>query len=290
MKAQLADCSVIPGDRTATAKCRMKTYFDKQHCTKSDLALGSMVLVCTPGLSSKFSDSWQCPYEVLRQISPVIWEIYVPNSPRKKRVIHANLLKQWHAPEGRALRVVLAIEDNTVSPPVEFGSPCVLSPDQSKWLQDSQVEFVDILSGTGCTSILEHAIDRGQTKPFRLPQYWQPAVLLSAIKNALDLLLTEHIIKPSLNPWSSPLLPVEKKDGSIRLCVDFRRLNAVKVPDPYLMPRIDSIIDNLGNALFLSKLDLAKGFHQVPLRIGLRPLSVVPGVSTRCGMRQQHSD
>ena len=74
--------------------------------------------------------------------------------------------------------VVLVMEDNTVSLPVDIGSPCVLRPDQSKWLQDLQVEFVDILSGSGSTSILEHTIDTGLTltfwwissdsKPFRL--------------------------------------------------------------------------------------------------------------------------
>ena len=57
------------------------------------------------------------------------------------------------------------MEDNTVSPPVDFWSPCVLSPDQLKWLQDLQVEFVDILTGTGSISIPEYAIDTGETNP-----------------------------------------------------------------------------------------------------------------------------
>ena len=60
------------------------------------------------------------------------------------------------------------------------------------------------------------------------------------------------------------MLPVLKKDGTVRICVDFRRLNAITKPDPYLMPRVDSIIDSLGSSSFLSKFDLVKGFHQVP--------------------------
>ena len=78
--------------------------------------------------------------------------------------------------------------------------------------------------------------------------------------------MEEGIIEPSHSPWSSPMIPVKKKDGSVRICIDFRHLNAVTTPDPYLMPRIDDIIDCLGNAKFLSKFDLAKGFHQVPVR------------------------
>ena len=79
------------------------------------------------------------------------------------------------------------------------------------------------------------------------------------------MLLQAGIVRPSLSPWTSPVLPV-KKDGTIRLCVDFRKLNTVTVPDPYKMSRIGDIIDRLGKAKFLSKLDLAKGFFQVPVK------------------------
>ena len=71
--------------------------------------------------------------------------------------------------------------------------------------------------------------------------------------------------EPSLSPWSSPVFPVHKKDGTVRVCIDFRRLNAITVPDPYLMPRID--VDCLGRANSMTKIDLVKGFHQVPVRV-----------------------
>ena len=95
--------------------------------------------------------------------------------------------------------------------------------------------------------------------------------MLTHIKAALDTLLSEHIIEPSTSTWSNHLLPVLKKDQTIRICIDFRELNAVTVPDPYLMPRIDDITDCLGGAQYLSKMDLQKGFYQVPLRLEDRP-------------------
>ena len=69
-------------------------------------------------------------------------------------------------------------------------------------------------------------------------------------------------MRPSLSLWISPVLPVKKKDGIIQLCFDFRKLNTVTIPDPYDMPRMDDIIDQLGEVKFISKFDLAKGFHK----------------------------
>ena len=72
-------------------------------------------------------------------------------------------------------------------------------------------------------------------------------------------------VVPSTSPWSSPMIPVRKPDGTVRLCIDFRKVNHITKPDPYLMPRIDEMIDQLGEAQYLSKLDLNNGFYQIPL-------------------------
>ena len=72
-------------------------------------------------------------------------------------------------------------------------------------------------------------------------------------------------IEPSASPWTSPMVPVKKRDGSIRLCIDFRKVNSVTVPDPYNMPLIEEMLDQVGEAVYLSKLDLTKDFYQIPL-------------------------
>lgn len=69
---------------------------------------------------------------------------------------------------------------------------------------------------------------------------------------------------PSSSPWASPCLLVPKSDGSWRLCTDYRKLNAVTVQDPYPMPRIDDLIEEIGGSRFLTKIDLLKGYYQVP--------------------------
>ncbi len=74
------------------------------------------------------------------------------------------------------------------------------------------------------------------------------------------------VIEPSVSKWASPPIPVKKKDGGIRIVIDFRKLNQVTVrEEPFTMPSIDGILSHLGNATILSKMDLLKGFYQVPM-------------------------
>ncbi len=65
---------------------------------------------------------------------------------------------------------------------------------------------------------------------------------------------------------SSSVVPIVKPDQSIRLCVDYRTLNTVTTPDPYYIPTVDELISKVGEAEFLTKLALAKGFYQVPVQ------------------------
>ena len=80
------------------------------------------------------------------------------------------------------------------------------------------------------------------------------------MKCEIDDMLAHGIIEHSRSNWAFPLVPVTKKDGSIRLCAAFRRLNRLSTVDPYPMPRVDDLIDR---APFITTLDLMKGYWQV---------------------------
>ena len=76
----------------------------------------------------------------------------------------------------------------------------------------------------------------------------------------------DGIIEKSESEWASTLVVVTKKDGRIRLCVDYRKLNQVTKFDAYPMPRVEELLDEIGNAQFITTLDLAKGYWQVLVR------------------------
>ena len=75
----------------------------------------------------------------------------------------------------------------------------------------------------------------------------------------------QGIVRPSRSPWASPIVLVPKKDGSLRFCVDFRKLNSITKKDVYPLPRVEDILDTLGEAKYFTSLDLASGYWQVGL-------------------------
>jgi len=85
------------------------------------------------------------------------------------------------------------------------------------------------------------------------------------VKQELKDMLDQEIIEQSVSEWAAPIVPIIKKDGSLRLCVDYRRLNAISQNNVYPLPRIDDLIDQLSQAQFVSTLDLTRGYWQVPM-------------------------
>lgn len=85
------------------------------------------------------------------------------------------------------------------------------------------------------------------------------------INEQVQEMLANKIIRPSSSPWSSPVVIIQKKDGSPRFCVDYRRLNAITDRDVYPLPRIDDILDRLAGCQYFSTLDLKAGYWQLPI-------------------------
>ncbi|KAL0532575.1 hypothetical protein IC582_031288 [Cucumis melo] len=91
---------------------------------------------------------------------------------------------------------------------------------------------------------------------------------LKELKVQLQELLDKGFIRPSVSPWGAPVLFVKKKDGSMRLCIDYRELNKVTVKNRYPLPRIDDLFDQLQGATVFSKIDLRSGYHQLRIKDG----------------------
>jgi Reverse transcriptase (RNA-dependent DNA polymerase). len=82
----------------------------------------------------------------------------------------------------------------------------------------------------------------------------------------LEELKEKGYIRPSTSPWGAPVIFVEKKDKTKRMCVDYRALNEVTIKNKYPLPRIDDLFDQLKGATVFSKIDLRSGYHQLRIR------------------------
>ena len=115
----------------------------------------------------------------------------------------------------------------------------------------------------GRTNVLRHEIDTGETAPIRQPPRRVPVHLRMTLESLIEDMLGKGVIRPSTSPWASPVVLVSKKDGSMRLCVDYRRLNSATKRDSFPLPRIDDTLDALNGSQWFSTLDLASGYWQV---------------------------
>ena len=115
----------------------------------------------------------------------------------------------------------------------------------------------------GQTGITKHHIGTGHYQPIRQSLWPHPPSHLHAIKEQTDLMLQQGIIEPAISGWTSKVVLMPKKEGSLRFCVDCRRLNEVSKKDSYALPRIDTCLDAMSGARWFSTFDLRSGYHQV---------------------------
>ena len=125
--------------------------------------------------------------------------------------------------------------------------------------------FFPIIGRPPLRHITHNIILKPNSQPVKHGPYALSIQKYEAMIATITELLVNDAIEPSYSPWSSPLLFVKKKDGAWRMCVDYRDVNARTKHDAYPLPRINVLLQKLGKAKYLTKIDLAAGFHQVPV-------------------------
>ena len=111
----------------------------------------------------------------------------------------------------------------------------------------------------------EHTIDTQGHVPVNCKPYRASPMARQHIRKLTKEMLSNGIISYSRSPWAFPVVLVPKKSGDMRFCIDYRKLNAVTKRDVYPLPRIDDLLDSLGNSKFFTTLDLASEYWQFPI-------------------------
>jgi len=200
--------------------------------------------------------------------------VRVANLSGKDQVIHkgtllghlepAAVIDRWEEPDWLDNSSNNNTETNRWSDAVNH-----LSPEQQteaiKLLEDHKDVFAKNKRDVGRTGLYRHQVDTGDARPIKQPPRRFPPAKRQAADEELQRMLDLGIIRPSASPWSSPVVLVEKPDKSLRVCLDYRRLNQVTKKDSYPLPRIDDTLDTLGGSAWFSTLDLAAGFWQVEM-------------------------
>ena len=139
-------------------------------------------------------------------------------------------------------------------------------PDVAALLARYQDVFAEI-TGLPPERPVEHTIPlQPDASPVSRPLYRLTPVELEEVKRQVEDLTRKGMIRPSQSPWAAPILFVGKKDGTLRMVVDYRGLNAQTVKNRYPLPRIDELIDSLGGSAVYSSLDLQQGYNQIKIR------------------------
>ena len=281
MQDKLATMAELVKGNLERAQQKQKLWYD-HNARQRELKPGDLVLVLLPTSSSSLTAQWKGPYPVLHKASSVNYVVDMHDTRKRERTFHINMLKKWNTPTyGNYWADVDDGESSEDDIPEwrgsEKGEPTV--GDQLSAVQKSQLNkvletFSDVMSSTpGRTTEMEHQVTTTGTRPVRLPPYRLPHAYRDLVEKEIKEMLVAGVIEPSSSEWASPIVLVGKKDGTLRLCIDYRRLNSGSLTDAYPMPRIDDLIDRLGKARYISTLDLTRGYWQVPMAKASRHLT-----------------
>jgi hypothetical protein len=149
--------------------------------------------------------------------------------------------------------MVFSMESRTIEEvPVVCEYPDVFPEELPGMPPDRDIEFaIDLIPGT---------------VPIAKRPYRMAASELAELKKQLEEMQHIKFIRPSSSPWGAPVLFVKKKDGTMRMCVDYRALNEVTIKNKYPLPRIDDLFDQLKGVKYFSKIDLRSGYRQLKIK------------------------
>ena len=170
---------------------------------------------------------------------------------------------------------------------------CDLQPTDHSKVGELLYTFGDTFSKNdddlGCTNLTTHVIDTGTARPIKQAPRRTPVAYEGRDKEALEKMLNRGIIRESSSPWASPVVLVPKKDGSVRLCADYRKINDETTKDAFPLPKISDCLDAVSGSVYFSILDLTSVWFVWMSIYAIWPVKCTGYVSTNDGVSSSRS-
>lgn len=283
-RQRLFDVRGHAAENLKDVQSNMKEWYDRKARLRT-FCPGDKILLYLPTQGNALQGKFSGPYIVDSQVSDTNYIVFTPDRRKSKQFCHVNLMKPYHSrqPDDVGVAVVGENDYDTchIEDDIEIVSPrlCnseILSDmtckvkhlDSSKQQDIQQIfeSFPSIFSDSpGRTVILEHDMDPGGSKPIKQPPYRVSPQKRDVMREEIQYMLDHDLIEVSTSPWSSPCILVPKDGGGTRFVTDYRKVNKCLIPDCFPCPRVDDCIEEVGQAKFVTKFDLQKGYWQVPL-------------------------
>lgn len=278
-------CQDLAIERMIEVQGKRKSWYDK-NTVKRKFNIGDQVLVLATSKPNKLSVQWVGPGVVESQISDTNYVVRMSEKKDKTQIYHVNLLKPYHQrPEHINLILSDHMEISESETEIEIPYPnsnpniydfeeIIRDSELSERLNLSQIEQLKAILSShsivfsndpGKTHLVEHDIELISNQPIRSKPYRtshrQTEILKIEIKRMLDL----NIIEIGQSDYTSPMILVEAPGKDPRPCIDYRRLNSIIRTEYFPLPNIEERVEKVSAAKFITVIDLAKGYWQIPL-------------------------
>lgn len=298
LRQKLKKCQELALENANQAREKSKQWYDRKARDRT-FEPGELVLVCLPVKGHPLEARYCGPYRILSRIGRVDYLIATPDKRKIQRICHVNMLKayverDWKFTQVNTCEVNLSQNESELNEKLLFEDPITsdfgpsvtdvdtgfqlnhLTLTQQDEITPILTTYKEIFSDKpGKTNLCSHSLQlQPGTRPIRMAPYRVNPQKAECIKKEIQQMLELGVIEESSSPFASPVVIVPKdQQGSVRFCCDFRRLNSATIPDSFPMTRVDDIIDKVGHAKFMTKLDLSKGYWQIPLDPETIPMS-----------------
>ncbi|GBM03940.1 Retrovirus-related Pol polyprotein from transposon 17.6 [Araneus ventricosus] len=282
---RLKRCQEVAVKQMEELQVKRKKWYDK-NAVKREFKEGDLVLVLATGRGNKFGIQWMGPGTIQNKISETNYAVEIPGKRERSQIYHINMLKRYHKRPEAVNLVELEMWDATqidndldfpfieTNPNIYDFQEITESSALSERLEPDQIDQLRQLLGKystsfsnepGLTNLVTHDIQLINDKPVRSKPYRsshrQNEILKTEVQRMLDL----KIVEVGESDYTSPMILVEAPGKDPRPCVDYRRLNEVTRTEFSPLPNIEERVERVAGALYITVLDFAKGYWQIPL-------------------------